>query len=146
MAPISDVQGTYDATHAIGYAGMIAEGQPARDVASKVVENAAVVFGLAVGRGTADNSVRLGGTGYVGIAVADKTRDADQYDVGEMAAVIRKGTVWVTASVAVVPADTVYFVPATGVITNVSTSNVAIPNARFETTAAGGELVRLYLG
>jgi len=60
--------------------------------------------------------------------------------------VIRKGTVWVTAGAAVTPADTVYFVPATGVITNVATGNTAIPGAKFETTAASGALVRVYLG
>jgi hypothetical protein len=146
MAPISDTQGAYIARPAAGYPGMIAEGQPSRDVASKVVENAIVAFGLAVGAGTADNSVRLGGTGYIGITVADKTRTADSYAVGEMAAVIRKGTVWVNVPVAVADTDAVYFVAATGVITNVSTGNVLIPGARFEITTSGAGLTRVYLG
>lgn len=146
MAPIFDTQGTYDTNHAVGYAGMLAEGQPARDIASKVVENVAVAFGLAVGAGSADGSCRLGGTGFVGITVADKTRDEDGYDVGEMAAVIRKGTVWVSVPVAVADTDTVYFVAATGVITNVSSGNVAIAGAKFETSTSGAGLARLYLG
>lgn len=144
--PISNYIGTYDTDRAVGYAGMLAEGQPARDVASKVVENAEVAFGLAVGAGSADGSCRLGGTGYVGITIADKTRDEDAYDVGEVAAVIRKGTVWVEVPVAVADTDTVYFIPATGVITNVSTSNTAIVGAKFETSTSGAGLARLYLG
>lgn len=144
MPPISDYQGTYDTTQPVAFAGMLAEGQTARDVASKVVENAAVAFGLAVGRGTADGSVRLGGTGYEGIALADKSRDADQYDVGEMAGVIRKGTVWVTASTAVTPADPVTFTAATGVIGAGLATTIA--GAKFETSAGIGELVRVYLG
>lgn len=144
--PVTDWVGTYDQDRAVGFAGMLAEGQPARDVASKVVETDAVPFGLAVGAGTADGSVTLGGAGYIGITLADKAQTADEYPVGVMAGVIRKGTVWVTAGAAVTPADTVYFVPATGVITNVATGNTAIPGAKFETTAASGALVRVYLG
>ena len=146
MAPIFDTQGTYDTNQAVGYAGMIAEGQPSRDISSKVVENAAVAFGLAVGAGSADGSCRLGGTGYLGITVADKSRDEDEFDIGEMAAVMRKGTVWVAVAVAVADTDTVYFTAATGVITNVAGGNVAIPGARFEVTTAGAGLTRLYLG
>lgn len=143
--PITDTVGTYTTENALGYPGMIAEGQAIKDVASRVVETAAVAFGLAVGKGTADESCKLGGTGFEGITVADKAQEADQYAVGDMAGVIRKGTVWVTASVSVVPGDAVYFVAATGEITNVATANVAIPNGSFETTATAGNLVRLHL-
>ena len=86
--------------------------------------------------------------GFVGIAVADKSRDEDQFDVGEVGGFIRKGTVWVTAAAAVTPASTVYFVPATGVITGdaAAGANTAIANAVFETSAGAGELARVYLG
>ncbi|MHA3913856.1 structural cement protein Gp24 [Halovulum sp. GXIMD14793] len=141
---INDTQLGYSTNAAVGYAGMLAEGQTARDVASKAVEDAAVAFGLAVGAGAADGSVRLGGTGFEGIALADKTRDADQYDVGEMAGVIRKGTVWVEASTNVGPADPVTFTAATGVIG--AGLAATIDGAKFETTATAGNLVRVYLG
>lgn len=144
--PVQDFIGTYRGQMDVAHAGMIAESQAVRDVASKVVETAAVPFGRAVGAGTADGSVKLGGTGFIGITVADKTRAADQYAVGEVAGVMRKGTIWVTVGAAVTPGDTVYFVPATGVITDVATDNTAIPGAKFETTAASGALARVYLG
>lgn len=144
--PVQDAFGTYVGNAPAGYAGMPAESQAVRDVASKAVTTAAVGFGLAVGAGATDGSCRLGGTGYLGITVADKTRAADQYAVGEVAGVMRKGTIWVNVPVAVADTDTVYFIPATGVITNVSTSNTAIPNAKFEVTTTGAGLTRLYLG
>lgn len=144
--PITDTVGTYSTALPVGYPGMVAETQLVRDVASRAVETAAVAFGLAVGRGTAAGSCKLGGTGYEGIAIADKARAADQHAVGEIAGVLRKGTVWVTASVAIAVGDTPYFVAATGTITNVATGNVAIPNAKFETAGGIGELVKLYLG
>lgn len=142
--PITDWVGTYTASPAVGYAGMIAEAQAVKDVASKLVTTAVVPFGLAVGRGATDGSVRLGGTGFEGIAVADKSRAADQYAVGEVAGIMRKGTIWVVASTAVSPADPVTFTAATGVIgAGLATT---ITGAKFETTATLGNLVRVYLG
>ena len=140
-------QSTYTAAPASGYAGMIADTEY-KTVFSAEVQTAAVAFGLAVGKGSAANTAKLGGTGYFGVAVADKANlnlSAAGYAIGDIGGFITKGAVWVTASVTVAITDTVYFVPATGVITNVSTSNVAIPNARFATAATSGNLVLLVL-
>lgn len=145
--PIQDYQGGYATDQTLGYAGMRADAAPC-DVASRLVENARVGFGLAVGRGTADASCRLGGTGFEGITVADKSREsddtnADDYEVGEMAGVMRSGTIWVTASTDVDPSDPVTFTAATGVIgAGLATT---ITGAKFETTATTGNLVRVYL-
>ncbi len=142
--PVNDLQGTYPTSNAVGYAGMQAEGQLVRDVASRVVETAAVAFGLAVGRGTAVDSCKLGGTGFEGIVIADKTQDADQVAVGEIAGVMRKGTIWVTASTVVAVGDAASFTAATGVLgTGLAT---AITGGRFETAGGIGALVKLYLG
>lgn len=148
MAPVQDFIGTYTGRHEPGYAGQIAEGQTVKDVASRAIETAAVGFGLAVGAGTADGSAKLSGGDFQGVTVADKTRAADEYAVGEMAGVMRKGTIWVVADGAVTPAGVVTYTEATGAIggTVVGAGVVAIPGAKFETTAADGALVRLYLG
>lgn len=146
MAPIQDTVGTYASRLPAAHAGMIAELNGNRDIASRKIETAAVAFGLAVGRGTADQSAKLAGAGFEGITVADKTRTADSYAIAEVAAVIRKGAVWVTAGAAVTPADTVYFAAATGIVSNISAGGTAIAGAKFETTAANGALVRVYLG
>lgn len=143
--PIQDTIGSsYPTRMPVGYAGMLVDASLS-DVASKTVETAAVAFGLAVGRGTADGSVKLSGTGFEGITVADKTRTADSYAVGEVAAVARKGTVWVTAGAAVAVSDTVYFAAATGVISNISAGGTAITGAKFLAAAASGALVPVYL-
>jgi hypothetical protein len=143
--PINDTVGTYATNMAVGYPGMIAESQMIKDVASKVVATANVAFGLAVGAdGTVPNSVKLGGTGFIGIAVADKSREADLYEVGEMGGFLRKGTIWVTASTAVVVSDPVTFTAATGVIGAGLATTIA--GAKFETAGSIGDLVRVYLG
>lgn len=148
--PIQNYQGSYDNQFAAGYAGMIAD-TALSDVASRTVENAVVGFGRAVGRGAADGSCRLGGTGFEGITIADKSvqsndESVDEYAVGESAGVMRKGTVWVEVGANVSPASTVYFIPATGVITSAASGNTEIAGAKFETTATSGNLARLYLG
>ena len=149
MPPIQDVQGSYNTDFDIGVAGQIADTSLC-DVASRIVENAVVGFGLAVGRGSADESCRLGGTGFEGITVQDKSVESDdnsvdQYAVGEMAGVLRKGTVWVTVGSAVTPASTGYFTPATGAISATASGNTEIVGAKFETSAASGDLARVYL-
>lgn len=147
--PVQDHQNGYPTDYVAGYAGMRADAALC-DVASLVVENAPVAFGLAVGRGTADGSCRLGGAGFAGITVDDKSvqstdASVDTYAVGEVAGVMRKGTVFVTVGADVDPADTVYFVPATGAITSIAAGGTEIPGAKFETTATSGNLARVYL-
>lgn len=143
--PIQDaIGGNYPTRMTSGYAGMVAD-TSLRDVVSKTIETAAVAFGLAVGRGTADGSVKLGGTGFEGIVIDDKSHTADTYSVGEVAPVARKGTIWVTAGASVAPSDTVYFAAATGIISNISAGGTAITGAKFLDTAASGALVRVYL-
>lgn len=148
MSQIQDFIGTYTGRPGLGYPGMIAEGQTVKDVTSRAVTTAPVPFGLAVGAGATDNTCRLGGTGYLGVTVADKTRAADQYAVGEMAGLMRKGTIWVEVDGDVTPAGVVTFTVATGAVgvKAVASGVVVIPNAKFETTATDGNLARLYLG
>ena len=142
--PIQDAFGAAVANMPLGYAGMIAEGQQIKDVASKRVTTASVPFGRAVGAsGTTPGTCRLGGVGFEGIAIADKSRVDDEYVVDEMAGILRKGTVWVIASTAVTVANPVTFTPATGVIGhNLATT---ITGAKFETAGSIGDLVRVYL-
>jgi len=142
--PIQDAFGAAVDAMPLAIPGMIAEGQQVKDVVSKRVTTAPVAFGLAVGRdGVIDGAVKLGGTGFEGIAIIDKTRVGDEYIVGEMAGILRKGTVWVTASTAVDPGDAVTFTAATGVIGEGLAATIA--GAKFETSGGIGDLVRVYL-
>ena len=147
------VQDTYLDRHPVGYVGMIADTQHAV-VISRTVEDNAMGFGIPAIQGAGDNGVIDSEAGvtaaqFVGITVRSQVIEentiADTYDVGDTASIIIEGVVWVTASVAVAPGDPVYFVPATGVFTNVATGNVQVPRARFETTAGIGELAKVRL-
>lgn len=137
-------QTTYTINPAVAYAGMIGDTEFTTALSCEITTGA-VGFGLAVGRGAADRTARLGGAGYVGITIADKADPEASYGVGDIAGVLVRGAIWVTAGAAVTPADSVFFNAATGVISNISAGGTAIPNARFLTSAANGALVLLML-
>ncbi len=135
-------QTTYISAPVAGYAGMVADATD-NTILSKRITNTAVAFGLAVSRGSADGTSRLGGTIYDGISIADKADPEAAYAIDDIAGVMVKGTIWVTASNNVTPADPPTFTLATGVIG--AGLVTAIPNARFLTTATAGNLVQLQL-
>lgn len=142
------IQTTYPATHATAYEGMVANSEPCV-VVSRVVETAAGIgFGKVAQRGTLDNQVKVSSASpkYLGITVADPTQPADLFAQYATAPVMTKGVIWVQASVAVAQGDPVYFVPATGVFTNVVGSNSLIPNASFDSSTSGAGLAKVRLG
>lgn len=105
-------------------------------------------FGKVCVQGTADNQVvdSEATAKFAGIAVLDTTRPSGKYDQYDNVAVMKKGVIVVQASVAVAVGDAVYYIPATGVLTNVSTGNTLIPNAQWDTSTAGAGLAALRLG
>lgn len=137
-----EYQNTYTNNPAAAYAGMIADTQLS-NVASRTIETAAVGFGLAVGRGTADRSAKIAGTGFEGITVADKAQTTANYPIGAIAGVMTTGCVWVNASTAVAPSDPVTFTAATGVIGAGLVTTIA--GAKFLATATIGTLVPVFL-
>lgn len=149
------VQTSYTQTLRPAVAGMKADMTPEVTI-SRIVENTAGIgFGVPVVKGTGDRQVKpaAGNTGaFRGITMLDQTvthlaptTTPDLYDDKDICAVMQKGTIWVLASVAVTAGDPVYFVPASGVWTNVSTANTLVPNAEFESSAGIGALAIIKL-
>lgn len=139
-------QTTYPINGAVGYPGMIADTE-FTTVFSRQIVVAAAGFGLVVGRGTADGTAQINGTGYEGITIADKAQlnaAGTGYAIGDTAGVMAKGAVWVIASTAVTPTTPVTYTAATGVIG--AGLAATITGARFLGTAGIGVLVQVYLG
>lgn len=144
-----NVQSTYGATLPVGFPGRVSTSEPSH-VISRAVEGSAIAFGRVVIKGTngelqcKDGST---GTAYMGIAlvnIAAKPANVDAYAIGDIAAIMIKGSVWVTVAANVAYGDSAYFTAA-GDITNVSTSNTAIPNGKFASAASSGGLAELLL-
>ncbi len=141
---MSPLQTTYAQYHAVAYEGLIADSRD-QTVESRVVETSAGIgYGKVCVQGTADNQVKVSAAvlAFVGISVAvnfhgENVSPSDLFPQYSNIPVLRKGVIWVTASVAVAVGDLAYYVPATGVLTNVATSNTLIGSWRTSTSGSG---------
>lgn len=144
------LQTNYSDTIAGAYPGQISDIRP-HSLVSRTVEGAAMGFGVVAAQGAGDRSIVApsgGSPKFAGVTVrstVERPEDVNQYPVGETAAVMIHGAIHVTAGAAVAAGDEAFFVPATGAITSVATSNIPIPGGVFETSGANGELVVLRL-
>lgn len=144
-------QTDYNATQAAAIAGAQATMIPATLISRNVETVAGIGFGKAVAQGAADKGCKAfaaGDTAVVGITLLDRSaHTGDLFAQFEPARIMTKGDVWVVASVVVAAGDAVYVVPATGAFTNAKLDNVAITNARWDTsTTAAGQLAIVRLG
>lgn len=144
------IQTTFTQTIAPAYEGMIADSRDQTILSLQLESAAGIGFGKVAVKGTADRQIRVSeaarafrgftvATHFAGFA-AGTQGTKDTYDQYETVPVMIVGSLWVMASVAVAVGDPVYYVPATGVLTNVATSNTLIPDAIFETSTSGSGL------
>lgn len=139
------VQTNYVATLSPGVVGAQATMLPATIISRNVEPANGLGFGVAVAQGTTDKGiVAFGGSAnkFVGITMLDRsavstTAAPDSFAQRSSARVMTIGDIWVQASVQVAAGDPVYLVAATGLFTNVATDNVAVLNARFDTSTTG---------
>lgn len=143
------IQTNYLATHPLAYEGMIANSEP-YTIVSRIAEDAeGIGFGKVAVMGDRDDTITDSEASKVfeGITIGDTTQPADTFARYATVPVMKKGVIWVTCSVNVSRGDPVYFVPATGVLTNVSNSsaNTLIANATWDSAGTAAGLARLRL-
>jgi hypothetical protein len=151
------VQTSYATTMRVAFAGLKGDTAPEVILTRQIETSGGIGFGLAVTQGTGDRQVKLGTTTFVGITLVDQTAgstaitpptNVDQYQQGDLGAVMQAGSVWVLADGPVTAGAAATFTTATGRVgaKTVSTTVVmAIPNAYFETSAADGALALVRL-
>ncbi|KRD56491.1 DUF2190 family protein [Ensifer sp. Root278] len=137
-----------------GYPGMIATSEP-HFITSMIVAAASgnIPFGVGVIYDTVEDTVKLPAAigKFAGVAVVDRTlpfANGEVYKPYDQISVMKNGSIWVTALVAVAQGDPVYMTP-TGGFTNVSNSsaNQLIENAEWASVTSGtNQLARLRLG
>ncbi|CAH2606152.1 conserved protein of unknown function (plasmid) [Rhodovastum atsumiense] len=145
------VQTAYQGQHAAAFAGLVAD-SGSTVVISRVVESPnGMQFGAVALQGVADNGILdvgdVNAGAFRGITVVDplvRPVNNDAYGLGDTAAVLVKGVVWVTVAAAVTAGQPVYY-SSTGALTNVAASDTAIPNAIFDSSAAAGGLAKVRL-
>jgi hypothetical protein len=142
------IQTTYNQVHARWVEGMILNMEPSVIVSRLAEDVEGIDFGKVCVQGTADNQVVDSEVTvkFCGIAVLDVNRPTGRYEQYDNVAVMKKGVIVVQASVAVAVGDPVYYVPATGVLTNSASGNTLIAGAQWDTSTAGAALAALRLG
>lgn len=133
----------------IALEGQVADTSPAT-IVSRTVVDAALGFGKAA---TTDGEHQVhptttGDAAVLGISIrsqATKAESPDQYPVGDTAAVMLKGAIWVKVAETVAPGDDVTVTVATGAFGTqaVAAGIVAIAGATYETGAAANGLARV---
>ena len=145
---------SYSRDTAKGYPGMIATTEPHHIISMVVAAASAdIPFGRGVLFGTIEDTVALPAAigKFAGVAVADRTIPFEQgefFKAYDQISVMKNGSIWVTALVAVAQGDPVYMTP-TGTFTNVSNSsaNQLIENAEWATvTSTTNQIAKLRLG
>lgn len=134
-------------------AGMVANAIPATFISRTIEGSDGIGFGVAAAQGDNDKGCKVFGTGdteVVGISVRERSLDANHSNKFPQYASVRlmtKGVIYVETSVDVEAGDPVYVVPATGAFAKTSASSaVQIVGARWDTSAAAGNLAQVRLG
>lgn len=143
------VQDTYLATPAVGYPGMVANGETSNRLSRNVEDASGIGFGKATFRGSDDAGVTAtpaAGT-FMGITIADHGLSlvpggtADVTPQGRTVGLLNEGEIWVLAGSNTTDGAAVY-VTSAGAFTATSSGNTAIP-ATFDDTVSSGAPVRL---
>jgi hypothetical protein len=141
------IQTTYPTSIAVGFAGMVKNGETSNRISRTIEDAAGIAFGKAAFRGSGDHGVTLtpSAATFMGIVIADAGQvpgvgeTADTVPQYGTVGLLIEGVIYVSCSTACNDGDQVYVTPA-GLISNVLTSNTAIP-AKFDATLAAAGIV-----
>jgi len=147
------VQTVYNEKIDAARVGQIANMEPVTLISRNVEDVAAIGFGKPVMQGTLDDGCKLfagASTEVLGITVRERSRTPENPDAFaryESARIMKKGVIWVVASVAVVAGDPVFVIPATAAFAKTNASSaIQIANARWDSSAGIGALAKVRLG
>ena len=146
---MAEVQTSYSENLAVGYPGMVANGETSNRISRTVEDTAGIGFGVPVYRGTDDHGcTATPGGQLLGISIAHQAlglvagQDADKYPRYETAAIMTQGVIWVSAGEDVTDGAQAYGTSA-GAIVDTATGNTILPGWFFDTTGANNGLVKL---
>jgi len=141
------VQSTYADNITNAVLGALANLESANLISRTVEHVDGIGFGIAVMQGTEDKEVLVSdGSAFLGVAVRTQSIEdgtADKWAQLDTARIITKGVIWVANSGGVSAGDPVVGLAAGALGTG---SSPLVEGARWDTTAADGELAQLRLG
>lgn len=133
-------------TQDVGFEGGASNMVPASYV-SRIVDGAAVGFGVPVKQGATDKSCAegIGADDFIGITVHEFGKA--QFEEDDEARVMTQGVIWVKVTVAVEAGDTVSYKTTStkGWAKSTGDNHIILDNARYETSADSGGLAQVRL-
>jgi hypothetical protein len=147
---MAEVQTTYSEDLAVGYPGMIANGETSNRITRTCEDAGGIPFGVPVYRGAGDHGCTLTpGVGtLLGISIAhqalgfEEGDTVDEYKQYQNVAILTEGVIWVTAAEDVTDGVQAYGTAA-GAIDDSSSGDTILTGWFFDTTASAGGLVKL---
>jgi hypothetical protein len=146
---MAEVQTVYADTLAVGFPGMVANGETSNRISRTCEDAGGIPFGVPVYRGTGDHGcTRTPAAGaFLGISIAHEAlgilagQDADEYPQYANVAIMTQGVIFVTAGEAVTDGAAAY--DTGSAIVDTVGSNTAMTGWVFDTTGANAAVVKL---
>ena len=145
------IQSTYLSQMAAAFHGMIADLGPSVLMSRTVETSGGLGFGVPVIQGTEDNecdAVAASTDAVLGITARTADQESETISQYDSALIMRSGVMWVTVTDAggVAAGDDVWITVSGATFANAdagTNGSIKINNARWETTAANGELAQI---
>lgn len=153
-----NVQSTYTENMRVAVAGQRANMEPVDLISRNVEDVAGCGFGIVVQQGANDggclvdlNTAAMDAYKFLGVTMRERGVNPETpngWATGESALIMRKGVIWVTVDGAVTAGQDVTVTLATGKLGTkaVAAGIIAIPNARWDSSAADLGIAKLRLG
>lgn len=148
------VQDLFPTDYALGFPGMVANGETSNRITRTIEDAAGIPFGAPVFLGaTAHGCIKAvagGPTKFLGIVIVDHGQVilpagvADAYPQYHNVPILQRGSVWVlVGTLPVLRGDLVYALNADSSYVNVATSATLLPGWVFDDAGAAGAMVRI---
>ena len=135
-------QTTYSETMGAAREGQIVNTEHKNLISRNFETDATLGYGKPVSQGINDSGCIATTSGAVlGITVRERSGTADGWTQYQSARIMTQGVVWVTANATIAAGEAVHWDSG---FTN--TGGVAITNARYDSSGASGDLVKVRLG
>jgi hypothetical protein len=145
------IQNDFGTTAAIGYPGMVANGEISNRISRTLEDADPIAFGVPAFQGLEDHSCSADDTvgDFLGITMADKQQivlpggTVDTYPQYQTVAIMERGSIYVTAGAAFSPRDPIAWDPATSAYVAPGVGMVDLTGWQADMSAADGDIMRI---
>ena len=129
-----NIQPYYNQYPGVAYEGLVMNQEPSNRISRTIESAAGIGFGKVAVQGADSYGIVVSQAGrlFRGITIADPTQQIKTQGVDAIypqyatVDVLERGVIWVRTAITPVAGTAAYYIPATGLLTNVATDNIEI--------------------